>query len=161
MSEPYRIAFVCLGNICRSPTADGVMQHLVREAGLADRIVIESAGTADYHIGKGADPRSQAEMERRGVMLKHSARQFVATDFDRFDLVIAMDESNVANLKRIAPDDTAAAKIHRLREWDPEADGDLDVPDPYYGGDDGFVDVFDMVERSCRALLADVKTRLG
>lgn len=160
MSEPVRIAFVCLGNICRSPTADGVMQHLVREAGLSDRIVIESAGTADYHIGKGADPRSQAEMERRGVKLDHRARQFVAEDFDRFDLVVAMDESNVENLKRIAPNDAAAAKIHRLREWDPEAHGDLDVPDPYYGGDEGFVDVFDMIERSCRSLLADLQARL-
>jgi protein-tyrosine phosphatase len=159
MGDPIRICFVCLGNICRSPTAKGVMLHLVAEAGAGDRVHVDSAGTAAYHVGDPADPRAVAELERRGVGLDHRGRQFVAEDFDRFDLVIAMDRSNASELRRRAPSPADAAKVTLLREWDPEADGDLQVPDPYYGGDDGFVEVFDMVERSCRALLADLLDR--
>jgi protein-tyrosine phosphatase len=160
MSAPFRISFVCLGNICRSPTAEAVMRHLVEEAGLADRIHVDSAGTADYHIGARPDRRALAELARRGVPVDHRGQQFGPDDFDRFDLVIAMDRANLADLRRIAPDAEAAAKVRLLREWDPEAAGDLEVPDPYYGGDEGFVEVFDMVERSCRALLADLGQRL-
>jgi protein-tyrosine phosphatase len=156
MSDRVRLCFVCLGNICRSPTAEAVMADLVRRAGLADRIEVDSAGTAAYHIGDLPDSRALAELARRGVPVDHRGRQFRREDFARFDLVLAMDRSNAANLRRIAPDDEAAAKIRLLREWDPEAVGDLQVPDPYYGGEDGFVEVFDMVERSCRALLAEL-----
>jgi protein-tyrosine phosphatase len=153
MTGPIRICFVCLGNICRSPTAEGVMRRLVAEADLEDRVHIDSFGTAGYHIGDRPDPRARAEAERRGITLDHLGQQFAPADFDRFDLVLAMDRSNAADLRRIAPDATAATKVHLLRDYDPDADGELEVPDPYYGGDDGFAAVYDMVERSCRALL--------
>jgi protein-tyrosine phosphatase len=156
MADPVRICFVCLGNICRSPTAKGIMQHLVEEAGVDHRVLVDSAGTAGYHVGDRPDPRAGAEAQRRGLTLDHLGQQFTAADFDRFDLVIAMDQANARVLHRRAPDDAAAAKVRMLREWDPEAGDDLEVPDPYYGGDDGFADVFDMVERSCRSLLADL-----
>jgi protein-tyrosine phosphatase len=156
MADPIRICFVCLGNICRSPTAKGVMQHLIDRAGVADRIHVDSAGTAGYHIGDRPDRRALAELRRRGVPLDHLGQQFTPKDFRRFDLVLAMDHANARDLRRIAPDDTAADKVRLLREWDPDAGDDLEVPDPYYGGADGFVDVFDMVERSCRALLEEL-----
>jgi protein-tyrosine phosphatase len=161
MAEPVRICFVCLGNICRSPTAKGVMQHLVTRAGVGDRIHVDSAGTAAYHVGDRPDRRAMAELRRRGVALEHLGQQFTAVDFERFDLVLAMDRSNARALRRIAPSQEAAAKVHLLREWDPEAGDDLEVPDPYYGGDAGFVEVFDMVERSCAALLDELGQTLG
>lgn len=161
MSDPIRVCFVCLGNICRSPTAKGIMQHLVHQAGLSERIHVDSAGTAAYHVGDRADRRALAELRRRGVPLDHLGQQFTRSDFERFDLVVAMDRANERDLRRIAPDEDAAAKVRLLREWDREAGGDLEVPDPYYGGDDGFVEVFDMVERSCVALLEELGQRVG
>ncbi|MFP3906568.1 MAG: low molecular weight protein-tyrosine-phosphatase [Acidimicrobiales bacterium] len=156
MATPTSIAFVCLGNICRSPTAKGVMQHLVDDARAGDRILVDSFGTAAYHLGEPPDSRAGAEARRRGITLDHLGQQFTPADFDRFDLVLAMDRSNAEDLRRIAPDEAAAAKVRLLREWDPDAGGDLEVPDPYYGGGDGFARVFDMVERSCRALLIEL-----
>ena len=161
MSDPVRIAFVCLGNICRSPTAKGVMQHLVDAGQVGDRVVVDSFGTAGYHIGEPPDRRAQAEARGRGITLDHRGQQFTSGDFDRFDLVLAMDHANVRDLRRIAPDDESAAKVRLLREWDPEANGDLEVPDPYYGGEDGFAKVFDLVERSCRTLLAELTDDVG
>lgn len=151
-----RIAFVCLGNICRSPTAEGVMQHLIDEAGVGDRVVVDSFGTAGYHIGEPPDRRATAEAAARGITLDHLGQQFTAADFERFDLVLAMDRSNATDLERRAPNPELASKVRLLREWDPDAAGDLEVPDPYYGGDDGFTAVYDMVERSCRTLLDEV-----
>lgn len=161
MTRPVRLCFVCLGNICRSPTAQGVMQHLVDEAGVADRVEIDSAGTADYHVGDPPDARSAAEAQRRGIVLEHRGQQFTAALFDDFDLVVAMDSANARDLRRRVPTPEAEAKIRLLREYDPDADRgsdarDLDVPDPYYGGESGFADVYDMVERSCRMLLAEI-----
>jgi protein-tyrosine phosphatase len=157
--EPIRLSFVCLGNICRSPTAAAVMRHVVAEIGLADTITIDSAGTGGWHIGAGADPRAVAEARRRGIAMPHQARQFSASDFDRFDLVLAMDTQNRRDLEALAVDDTDRMKVRLLREFDPEAvtAGDLQVPDPYFGGSDGFVDAFDMVERACRGLLAEIR----
>lgn len=152
---PVRLCFVCLGNICRSPTAAGVMLHRARRKGVADRIVVESAGTSDWHIGSPADPRSHAELTRRGVDLSHAARQFTAADFARFDMVLAMDGRNVRDLRRIAPDAVSAGRIHLLRAFDPACDPSdpPPVPDPYYGGEDGFAAVFDMVDAACAGLL--------
>ena len=156
--EPIRLSFVCLGNICRSPTAAAVMRHLVAEAGLADTITIDSAGTGAWHIGDGADPRAAAEARRHGIAMPHQARQFAACDFSRFDLVLAMDTQNRRDLEALAIDDADRAKVRLLREFDPAAvaAGDLEVPDPYFGGADGFADAFDMVERACSGLLTQI-----
>jgi protein-tyrosine phosphatase len=157
---PIRLCFVCLGNICRSPTAEGVMLHLVREAGLDDRVVIDSAGTGAWHAGERADPRSRAEAQSRGVDLPSVARQFTARDFDAFDYVIAMDRKNRVDLGRLAVSDAHERKLHLLRSFDPGADGP-DVPDPYYGGDDGFARVYDICEAGCRGLLAHLRKEHG
>ena len=153
-----RVLFVCMGNICRSPTAEGVLRHLVREAGLEDRVTIDSAGTGDWHVGNPPDERSTACARRRGITLEGAARQVRPRDFDDFDLLLCADASNVAALRGLAPDDAARRKVRRLREYDPEAvaSGDLDVPDPYYGGPDGFDDVLDAIDRACRGLLAEM-----
>ena len=156
-----RVCFVCLGNICRSPTAEGVFRHLVREAGLDHRVEIDSAGTAAYHAGESPDPRSTAAAARRGVVLEGAARKFVAGDFRRFDYVVAMDRKNRDDLRRLAPDADARARITLLRDHDPASPPESDVPDPYYGGARGFEEVLDLCERACRALLASLRERRG
>jgi protein-tyrosine phosphatase len=155
-----RLLFVCLGNICRSPTAEGVMRHLVAEAGLGDQIQVASAGTGGWHVGDPPDARSAAAAARRhGIVLDGAAQQVTAGDFDRYDLVVAMDRENLRALERLAPEDAARAKLHLLREFDPASAGapDLDVPDPYYGGADGFDRVLDLVEAACAGLLEHVR----
>jgi low molecular weight protein-tyrosine phosphatase len=150
-----RILFVCLGNICRSPTAEAVMRGLVADAGLEDEIEVQSAGTGDWHIGDPPDPRSIAAAAERGVELTGSARQVDRADFEGFDLLIAMDRSNRDNLIAMALDDESEAKVKLLREY---GDGEeLDVPDPYYGGEKGFAEVVEIVDRSCRALLDELR----
>ena len=153
-----KLLFVCLGNICRSPTAEGVMRRLVAERGLEGRVEIDSAGTGDWHVGHPPDERATEAAARRGTVLEGAARQVTPEDFSRFDLVLAMDASNLGNLRRLAPDAASAAKVRLLREFDPRSAGasDLDVPDPYYGGDDGFEIVLDQVEAACRGLLDEV-----
>ena len=169
--EPVRLCFVCLGNICRSPTAEGVMAHLVADAGLADRIEVDSAGTGAWHVGEAADPRSADEARRRGVELTSRARQFHPGDFYRYDLVLAMDARNLADLRDLAPEAALRDRARLLRAFDPAlavtgADGsergpfDLDVPDPYYEADHGFRTVFEMVDAACRGLLDHVRTHL-
>ena len=155
-----KLLFVCLGNICRSPTAEGVMRHLVREAGLEDEFEIESAGTGDWHVGRPPDARATAAARTRGIALDGSARQLASADFARFDHVLVMDRENLRDVRALAPDDEARAKVRLLREFDPRSAGapDLDVPDPYYGGDDGFDRVLDQVDAACRGLLAHVRT---
>jgi|RhiMethySRZTD1v2_1073278.scaffolds.fasta_scaffold2623375_1 protein-tyrosine phosphatase len=155
-----RICFVCLGNICRSPTAEGVMLQLVREAGLSSRIEIDSAGTGAWHGGERADPRSRAEAKSRGVDLPSIARQFTAGDFDAFDYVIAMDRKNRVDLTRLAAGAAHERKVRLLRSFDAGADGP-DVPDPYYGGDNGFARVFDICMAGCRGLLAHLRKEHG
>jgi len=153
-----RVLFVCMGNICRSPTAEGVFRALAEEEGV--EVAIDSAGTGGWHAGAAPDERATAAAAERGIALTGAARRFDPGDFDRFDLIVAMDAENVAELQRVAPDGEAAAKIRLLREFDPEAAaaGDLDVPDPYYGGPDGFEDVLDMVQRASRGLLEEVRS---
>jgi protein-tyrosine phosphatase len=158
-----RICFVCLGNICRSPTAHGVMEKLVADAGLADRITLDSAGTGNWHVGELPDERSREHAQRRGYALTHRARQFVPSDFARFDLVLAMDRSNLANLERLAAAYRANSPkaplppIRLLRSFDPEAPAHAEVPDPYAGGRDDFERVLDICERACRGLLEHVR----
>jgi protein-tyrosine phosphatase len=147
------VSFVCMGNICRSPTAEAVMRHLVAEARLDHAIDIDSAGTGAWHVGEERDRRSRAVAQRRGMPITGVARQFVRSDFDRFDLVLALDEENARELRRLAPNDDARAKVHLLREFDPEAAPGAEVPDPYYGGPEGFEHVFDICLAACRGLL--------
>jgi protein-tyrosine phosphatase len=148
-----RLLFVCMGNICRSPTAEGVMRRLLEEEGLADRVEVESAGTGGWHAGEPPDERATLAARRRGVTLEGAARQVRPADFRDFDLLIAMDRANLRELLALAPDEEAAEKVRLLREFDPASSGDLDVPDPYYGGDAGFEHVLDLVEAACRGLL--------
>jgi protein-tyrosine phosphatase len=164
---PFRVLFVCLGNICRSPTAEGTMRALVREAGLEDRIELDSAGTGSWHVGSAPDERATAAAAARGIALEGAARQVSVADFDDFNLMIAMDSANLSDLRDLAGDDRRREKVRLLREFEPaggahgqegRAPGDLDVPDPYYGPGDGFERVLDMVEASCRGLLAQIET---
>ena len=148
-----RVLMVCLGNICRSPTAEGVLRHLAREQGLEGRVEVESAGTGSWHVGEPPDARAVAAARGRGYALEGSGRQVRPEDFEAFDLVLAMDASNLRDLRRIAPAGTEH-KVRALRDWDPDGPGD--VPDPYYGAAGGFDEVLDIVERSCRGLLADL-----
>jgi protein-tyrosine phosphatase len=144
-----RILFVCLGNICRSPTAEGVMRHLLRERGLEHEVEVASAGTGSWHVGSAPDPRSAEAALRRGIVLEGAARRVGPEDFAAYDLLVAMDRSNLRDLRALAPDDAARAKLRLL------LDG-ADVPDPYYGGERGFDDVLDLVTEACERLLDEV-----
>lgn len=156
------ISFVCLGNICRSPTAEAVMRHLVAREGFEGRVRIESAGTGSWHVGHPPDARSREEALRRGITMGGVARRFEVSDFHRLDLILAMDHQNAADLVALAPDEGSREKVRLLRVFDRAlgAEADLAVPDPYYGGPDGFADVFDMVEAACAGLLDHIAGRL-
>lgn len=160
---PLRVCFVCSGNICRSPTAEAVLRRLLAEAGLADQVVVDSAGLGDWHVGDGADHRSAAALRQRGYPAwEHRARQFRPADFAERDLVIALDAGHERGLRALAPTAADRAKVRLLRSYDDAAGRDeLDVPDPYFGGADGFEHVLDLVEAACRGLLAEVRGRLG
>ena len=154
-----RILFVCLGNICRSPTAEAVMRRLLRQEGLQDDVQVQSAGTGDWHAGRPPDPRATAAARVRGIALEGAARQLTPEDFERFDLIVAMDRGNLRDLLVLAPDEAAAARVRLLREFDPACAGapDLDVPDPYHGGADGFERVLDLVEAACHGLVEELR----
>jgi protein-tyrosine phosphatase len=152
-----RLCFVCLGNICRSPTAEGVMLQLVAREGLDAQFVIDSAGTAAAHVGEPPDRRSSATAKTRAVALQSRARQWQRSDFARFDLVLAMDRDNREALLRMAPDELARGKVLLLRSFEPGAELDAEVPDPYYGGPEGFERVFDICEAACRGLLVHLR----
>ena len=152
-----RILFVCMGNICRSPTAEGVFKHLVNGEGLAGSIESDSAGTHDYHIGSQPDSRSQAAAARRGYDLSPlRARQITVQDFADFDYVLAMDEANRIALRKLCPAQYRE-RIKLFLEFAPEAVR-REVPDPYYGGAKGFEDVLDLVESAARGLLEHIRT---
>jgi len=154
------VVFVCSGNICRSPIAEKVFAAELERAGLADGVRVTSAGTGGWHVGEPPDERATLAAGRRGVTLSGAAQQVTRQDFRRFDLLIALDRANLRELLAIAPDEEAAEKVRLLREFDPAASGDLDVPDPYYGGDRGFETVLDMVEAACRELLDELRSRV-
>ena len=154
-----KILFVCMGNICRSPTAQGVFETLVEQAGLADRIHIDSAGTHAYHIGEPPDKRATQAAARRGVDLtRQRARRVSADDFGAFDYVLAMDSGNLDDLMAICPDQHAE-KVQLFLSFANTAP-QLEVPDPYYGGVQGFERVLDLIEEGARGLLEDVQQRL-
>lgn len=155
-----RVLFVCLGNICRSPTAHGVFQQMVDNAGLNEKIHVDSAGTAAWHIGKSPDSRSTEHARLRGYDLSPlRARQAVAADFDQFDYVLAMDKENLSNLQDICPNGAKSAPQLFLYEFSRKFN-ELEVPDPYYGGEAGFEQVLDLVEDACEGLLSDIKKQL-
>ncbi|MFJ9894084.1 low molecular weight protein-tyrosine-phosphatase [Streptomyces sp. NPDC091280] len=153
----YRVSFVCTGNICRSPIAESVFRARVEEAGLGDRIEVESAGTGGWHEGDGADPRAVAVLAEHGYDTNHVARQFQASGFARLDLVVALDSGHRKTLRHLAPTEQDAEKVRLLRSYDPAAGDDLDVPDPYYGALDGFEECLEMVEAASEGLLAAVR----
>jgi len=152
------VLFVCMGNICRSPTAEGVFRHLVRQENLEAVIHTDSAGTHAYHIGNPPDTRALATAERRGITLHDlRARRVLAEDFDRFDYVLAMDQDNYQILSAICPSGYET-RLRMLMEFAPHLKIP-EVPDPYYGGASGFDRVFDMVEEAARGLLADIRSK--
>lgn len=161
MSEPISVLFVCLGNICRSPLAEAVFRKVVTEAGLESRFRIDSAGTSGYHDGEAPDERTTAVAAERGVKVAGVSRRITGADLGSFDYVIVMDRENRSNVEALSPEVPERPALHLFREFDPEAGGELDVPDPYFGGPRGFEDVHEMVERSARGLLAHLEEEHG
>jgi len=159
-SAPFRLVFVCTGNICRSPMADVVMRSLAQRAGLGQRISSTSAGTGDWHVGERADRRTLEALERRGYDgSAHRAKQFTAAAFQANDLVVALDRSHERILQNWAADEDQAEKIALLLSFDAAASGP-DVPDPYYAGDEMFDEVLEMIESSVRALFHQLEPAL-
>ncbi|WP_459190500.1 low molecular weight protein-tyrosine-phosphatase [Parabacteroides sp. APC149_11_2_Y6] len=152
MEKKYKILFVCLGNICRSPSAEAVMKKLVKDAGMEARFEIDSAGIIGYHEGEPADQRMRAHAARRGYVLDSISRPVRIADFFDFDLIIGMDDKNISDLKRKAPDLESENKIHRMTQFSRNKLYDY-VPDPYYSGAEGFELVLDLLEDACSGLL--------
>ncbi|WDY56594.1 low molecular weight protein-tyrosine-phosphatase [Pseudomonas sp. PSKL.D1] len=153
-----RVLFVCLGNICRSPTAEGVLRHQLLAAGLADRVHVASAGTGDWHVGEAPDSRTcKAALARGYDLTKQRAQQVKAAHFAEYDLILAMDESNLSNLRAMRPHAAKGELDLFLRRYGAALD---EVPDPYYGGADGFEQVLDLIEAACRDLVVEIKGRL-
>jgi protein-tyrosine phosphatase len=153
-----KVLFVCLGNICRSPLAEGIFKHRVKIAGLERKIMVDSAGTSGWHIGDSPDQRSVDIAMKHGILLDSFGRKAVVEDFKEFDYILAMDRENfrdLDNLRKFMKDSNA--KLSLMRDFD-EIDPGTDVPDPYYGGDDGFRKVFNMLDRSCAVLLEEIIT---
>lgn len=156
-SAMTKILFVCLGNICRSPLAEGIFQQLLEENNLTHKYVCDSCGTGAYHIGQQPDPRTRDNAEQNGVLLNHQARQFEVQDFDKFDYILPMDSSNLMRIRQFGESENNRAIIQLMREYDLENPGS-DVPDPYFGGEEGFQDVFEILNRSCRTLLEKLES---
>ncbi|WP_071592355.1 low molecular weight protein-tyrosine-phosphatase [Pseudanabaena sp. PCC 6802] len=152
---PLKLLFVCLGNICRSPSAENIMNHLVARSGLGDRIICDSAGTAGYHVGSPPDRRMHAAARKRGLEMTGSARQFVRQDFEKFDLILAMDRENYRDILRLDRDGIYRDKVQLMCGYCSRFD-DRDVPDPYYGGADGFDYVIDLLFDACEGLLSTI-----
>ena len=152
-SDNISVLFVCLGNICRSPAAEGVMKELADEAGQSSRFTIDSAGTGRWHIGQLPDKRMRVHAQRRGLTLDHICRQVSADDFDRFDLIIGMDSANIEDLRDITPSLEAASKIIPMGAFVDMATRYDYIPDPYYEGAEGFELVLDLLDNGCRNLL--------
>ncbi len=147
-----RICFVCTGNIIRSPLAENLFKRQAKQAGAVKRYEVSSAGTGDWHVGEPPDERMRRVAARQGLVYSGRARQFQRRDFDRFDLILAMDKQNRDDLIALARSAEDRAKIHLLREYDPQGGPNLPVPDPYYGGMNGFEEVYRVVERSVKGL---------
>lgn len=158
ITDKTKILFVCLGNICRSPSAEAIMKHLVAEAGLQDKIYVDSAGILDYHEGELPDNRMRHHAKRRGYDLSSRSRPVKMKDFFDFDLIIGMDDNNISRLTQMAPDLDSKNKIHRMVAFSSRFQPDH-IPDPYYGGDSGFELVLDLLEDACQGLLLELTAR--
>ncbi len=154
--NPIRIMFVCLGNICRSPAAEGIMKSLVEKEGLDGKIVLDSAGTGSWHVGDLPDKRMRMHGAKRNYNFCTRAQQFITEDFDKYDLIVVMDDSNYTNVKSLAVTQEHVNKIHRMREFLKKYPYDH-IPDPYYTGDSGFELVLDLLEDGCQGLLEYIK----
>jgi len=161
MSKEISVLFVCLGNICRSPLAEGVFRHVLDEEGVSDRFRVDSAGTGSWHVGESPDHRSVRTAATHGITLSGHSRQVQPEDFRDFHYIVAMDRSNLEDLEKYRSGVGGDVSLYLLREFDPEGGPGAEVPDPYYGGPDGFEQVFEMVERSCRALLDHILQEHG
>lgn len=161
MTDQISVLFVCLGNICRSPLAEAVFRKVVAEAGLEPRFRIDSAGTSGYHDGDPPDARTAEVAGRRGVTVAGISRRVTPQDVAAFDYLVVMDEDNRRAVERLVASAPADAEVRLFREFDPEAGGEVEVPDPYFGGPDGFENVHDLVERSARGLLEHLVDRYG
>lgn len=158
ISMPYKLLFVCLGNICRSPSAENIMNHLIEQAGLSDGILCDSAGTSSYHIGSPPDRRmSAAAATKLGIKLRGQARQFQKSDFQDFDLILAMDQENYENILTLDQTEQYQHKVHLMCEFC-SRHSLKEVPDPYYGGQEGFNQVIDLLIDACEGLLTKVKS---
>jgi protein-tyrosine phosphatase len=151
-----RVLFVCLGNICRSPLAEGIFNEKVKKAGLETFVEADSCGTSNYHIGSQPDPRTIANAFRNGITLNHCGRQFSVEDLRNFDYILAMDKSNYNNILRLPGSNEFAHKVMLMRDFDPLEKGG-EVPDPYHGGEQGFQNVFDILNRTMISFLAHLK----
>lgn len=154
-----RVLFVCLGNICRSPMAEAVFRHLVEQAGLSDQILVDSAGTSDYHLGERAHSGTRAVLRANGIEYDGRARQVSPDDFEQFDYILAMDNDNLAALRRMAPPETRAV-IRRFLDF-ADGVGTREVPDPYYDGQAEFEYVYQLVRRGAEGLLAHIRAEKG
>jgi protein-tyrosine phosphatase len=157
--KPFRVLFVCMGNICRSPAAEIVFRQKVEEAGLTGRIEIDSAGTIGYHAGHAPDARMSATLKKRGYSIAGKARQILSADLQNFDLVLVMDSENLANVRALDRAGHFHAKIRRFTDYCTRHESD-EVPDPYYGGQDGFDHVADLVEDAAEGLLKEITDEL-
>lgn len=157
MQKKTRVLFVCLGNIVRSPLAENIFRSLVEKAGLSEKYDVDSAGTGAWHVGESPDSRMVRVAARHGIRYDGSARKIIHQDLIDFDWVIPMDRDNRAMLFSLARDAEQQTKIHLLREFDPSGGLHAEVPDPYYGGMDGFEEVYHIVERSCKGLLESLE----
>jgi protein-tyrosine phosphatase len=151
-----KILFVCLGNICRSPAAENIMNHLIEQAGLSDRLICDSAGTGGWHVGAPPDRRMRAAAQQRGMNFVGAARQFQAKDFQEFDLILAMDNDNYYNILALDPKADFTDKVQMMCDYC-ENHKDTEVPDPYYGKDDGFNYVIDLLFDACGGLLKSLQ----
>ena len=157
---PYKLLFVCLGNICRSPAAENIMRHLLEQHGLSKQVVCDSAGTSSYHIGSPPDRRMSLAASDRGIPMSGSARQFSRSDFEDFDLILTMDRENYENVLYLDPQGKYSHKVKMMCDFC-RHHTTKEVPDPYYGGPEGFDRVIDLLIDACKGLLADLATTQG
>jgi len=154
-----KLLFVCLGNICRSPVAEGVFRHLLEKKSLSNQILVDSAGTGNWHAGEAPDLRTQQNLLSHGIDISSlKARQLQLEDFTKYDLILVMDKSNLEDVVKLAKNDFQKSKVHLLRNFDPEPES-REVPDPYYGGKQGFENVYQIVKRSCEKLIERIAAR--
>ena len=154
------LLFVCLGNICRSPAAEGIMKKMIEDEGLSDKISVDSAGTSNWNEGNTPDERMRLHGSKKGYDFDSVARTFRSSDFDKFDYILVMDNNNYMNVKRLAKSEEDESKIHRMTDFSIDYSDHDHVPDPYYGGDDGFNLVMSLLEDACKGLLNEIKEKL-